>query len=156
MSEKPDFHPPTDLVWSDAFLLGYGPMDTVHEEFVEIVSAMVKGPDEGLLASLERFAEHARSHFGTEDQWMKETEFPARECHTDEHAAVMSSVEEVLALARSGNTAQVRPLAQELARWFPGHADYLDSALAHWMFKRSHGGKPVVLRRLNLTQDATP
>jgi hemerythrin len=87
---------------------------------------------------------------------MRETEFPARDCHTDEHAAVMKSVEEVLALARAGDTAQIRPLAKELARWFPGHADYLDSALAHWMFKRSHGGKPVVLRRLNLTQDTTP
>ena len=31
--------------------------------------------------------------------------------------------------------------------WFPGHADYLDSALSHWMFKRRFGGKPMVLRR---------
>jgi hypothetical protein len=29
----------------------------------------------------------------------------------------------------------------------PGHADYLDSALAAWMSKQIDGGKPVVLRR---------
>jgi hypothetical protein len=40
-----------------------------------------------------------------------------------------------------------RRLGSELAAWFPGHADYLDSALAHWMCKRTLGGKPVVLRR---------
>jgi hemerythrin len=40
-----------------------------------------------------------------------------------------------------------RSFLQELARWFPGHADYLDSALAAWMCKRQFGGKPVVLQR---------
>ena len=38
-------------------------------------------------------------------------------------------------------------LAQALADWFPGHATYLDSALAHWMFHRRFGGKPVVIHR---------
>ena len=37
--------------------------------------------------------------------------------------------------------------AEHLLAWFPGHADYLDSALAHWMCKQRLGGKPVVLRR---------
>jgi hypothetical protein len=34
-----------------------------------------------------------------------------------------------------------------LFEWFPGHADYLDSALAAWMTKQTMGGKPVVFRR---------
>jgi len=38
-------------------------------------------------------------------------------------------------------------LAIHLFQWFPGHADYLDSALAAWMSKQVYGGKPVVLRR---------
>ena len=42
-------------------------------------------------------------------------------------------------------TAIGRDFAAELERWFPGHADYLDSALAAWMCKRQFGGKPVVL-----------
>ena len=31
--------------------------------------------------------------------------------------------------------------------WFPGHADYMDSALATWLVKKSHDGRPLVLRR---------
>ena len=27
--------------WSDKFLLGYGPMDNVHREFVELVNALL-------------------------------------------------------------------------------------------------------------------
>ena len=46
-----------------------------------------------------------------------------------------------------GNFGVVRELAQALMDWFPGHADYMDSALALWMVKRSHGGAPLVFRR---------
>ena len=38
-------------------------------------------------------------------------------------------------------------LSDSLEAWFPGHADYLDSALSHWMCKLRWGGKPVVIRR---------
>jgi hemerythrin len=78
---------------------------------------------------------------------MRETDFPARDCHIDEHAAVLKSSGEVLALALNGNTSEPRRFVEELARWFPGHATYLDSALAAWMCKRQYGGKPVVLHR---------
>jgi hemerythrin len=78
---------------------------------------------------------------------MVDTDFPARDCHIDEHAAVLKSVEEVQALVAGGNTAIVRSMADELARWFPGHADYLDAALAAWRAKRRWNAKPVVFRR---------
>ena len=45
-------------------------------------------------------------------------------------------------------------LAQSLADWFPGHADYLDSALAQWMVKKQLGAIPVVVRK-NLKFDQT-
>ena len=61
--------------------------------------------------------------------------------------AVLGSAREVEPLVAAGNIAIGREFAAELARWFPGHADYLDSALAHWLVKKSAGGKPVVLRR---------
>ena len=37
--------------WSDAFLLGYDPMDKLHEEFVNIV-ARLQAADDGALSSL--------------------------------------------------------------------------------------------------------
>ena len=65
----------------------------------------------------------------------------------NEHAAVLKSVREVQELLALGDTGVCRRLARELANWFPGHADYLDSALAHWMCQQRLGGKPVVIRR---------
>jgi hemerythrin-like metal-binding protein len=137
----------TSLHWTDAFLLGYAPMDDVHREFVDLVARMQDATDTDIAGLLGAFAAHAQAHFDTEDRWMRDTGFPALECHIDEHAAVLRSVAEVQTLVAQGNVAICRDLARELAAWFPGHADYLDSALAHWMCKQRLGGKPVVLRR---------
>ena len=134
--------------WTDSFKLGYAPMDETHHEFVEIVNAMLSGPDQDLLKHLDAFAVHGEAHFAQELAWMQETDFPSTDCHADEHNAVMKSVYEVRdILAAGGNPAVARGLAEELARWFPGHADYLDSALAQWLVKRKSGGVPLVFRR---------
>jgi len=135
------------LHWTDDFLLGYGPMDTVHQEFVDIVGRLQRAADAELPALLDALAAHAQSHFDQENRWMTESDFPARDCHIDEHAAVMNSVQEVRELVATGRYDVARSLADELAKWFPGHADYLDSALAHWMCSKRLGGKPVVIRR---------
>jgi hemerythrin len=146
--------PEPDLQWTDRLLLGYAPMDDEHRDFVVCVRALQQAAPEQVLARLDDFAVHAERHFGAENRWMEETEFPARQCHIDEHAAVMKSVAEVRAVVAAGNTGIVRSLADELARWFPGHADYLDSALAAWMAKRRWNAKPVIIRRGIL--DKTP
>ena len=78
---------------------------------------------------------------------MTQSGFPPRQCHIDEHAAVLRSAEEVQAVVAQGRLEPARRFATALVDWFPGHADYLDAALAHWMCKQQHGGKPVVLRR---------
>lgn len=137
------------LVWSDARLLGYMPMDDVHKEFYEVALGLVTCSNETALHAIEAFEKHAVSHFGQEDEWMRSTNFPPRDCHIDEHTAVLKSVGEVREMVREGRAGAelVRDLGMHLFEWFPGHADYLDSALAAWMTKRTMGGKPVVLKR---------
>ena len=147
MITNPDMASPTDFSWTDAYLLGYPPMDDTHREFVDIVAALLAADDQGVAALLEAFARHAEAHFAQEHDWMDQTEFPAAQCHKDEHNAVMKSVRDVQTIVAAGNTEEARSLARALKDWFPGHADYMDSALAAWMSKKKHGGKPVVLRR---------
>ncbi len=122
-------------------------MDAVHQEFVAIASRLNSAGDSELPQLLEEFATHTRAHFEMEDRWMVETDFPPRECHIDEHAAVMQSVDDVRILLAKGDTEVCRRLVQELILWFPSHAQHLDSALAHWISKLRTGGKPVVVRR---------
>jgi hemerythrin len=135
------------FTWSDNFLLGYGPMDETHREFVELVEGLLTCADVEMAERLARFAAHSEAHFADELQWMQATDFPATQCHADEHAAVMKSVREVQELVQAGNVEIARSLAQELARWFPGHAGYLDASLAQWIVKKRTGGTPIVLKR---------
>lgn len=128
--------------------LGYAPMDKVHAELDELLQrARSVSLPEDWRELLQAIDTHLREHFGAEDRWMRETLFPARDCHMDEHAAVLKSSEDVLALAEVGDLRAAPSFVDELSRWFPGHADYLDSALAAWMCKRKFGGRPVVLHR---------
>ncbi len=140
--------PITPLTWQDNFTLGYGPMDATHEEFVAHVARLQAAPDAQLPALLDALIAHTRDHFEEENRWMRETQFPPGDCHVEQHDAVLASMSEVQQLlTNEGRVDLCRSLVQALAEWFPGHAAHLDSALAHWMFKRQFGGKPVVLRR---------
>jgi hemerythrin len=118
-----------------------------------LVNALLTCPDDEMAVRLDAFARHAENHFSDELKWMKATDFPSTDCHDDEHNAVLKSVREVQAVVAQGRIPVARDLAQELVRWFPGHADYMDSALAHWVIKKRHGGAPIVLRRGIKTTD---
>lgn len=137
------------FTWSDGRLLGFQPMDDLHRAFYGAVHALLRCDESTMCTALDAFEAHARVHFDLEGTWMVSTGFPPRECHIEEHAAVLKSVEEVRQSIVQGcaGVELAHDFARCLAGWFPGHADYLDSALAAWMSKRIFGGQPVVLRR---------
>lgn len=138
----------TGFPWSDRYLLGHGPMDDTHRAFVDLVDALLTVADADLAVALAALAEHAQAHFEQEKSWMDEG-FPARDCHLEEHDKVLASVTAVQAELALGNCALVRDLAQALKDWFPGHADYMDAALAQWLVKRRYAGAPIVLKRFS-------
>lgn len=138
---------PAAASWHDDLRLGWAPIDAVHEEFHQLVTALCAASDAAMPAALAAVHRHCREHFATEERWMEETDFPARACHADEHAAVLASLGGVEGRVAGGDFDAGRRLARALVDWFPGHADYLDAALAHWMCKKRLGGQPIVLRR---------
>jgi hemerythrin len=127
--------------------LGYEPMDSMHDELAHLLALFTAPGAVVDLRALNQVHDHLTRHFAEEDAWMTGSDFPPRDCHMDEHAAVIRSCAEVLALAETGDLAAAHGFIQALADWFPGHADYLDSALAAWMCHRRFGGKPVILHR---------
>lgn len=137
------------VLWSDDRLLGYGPMDETHREFYDVVFRLLTCQASNALQALAEVTRHAREHFEQENGWMRSTGFPSAQCHIDEHDAVLRSLAEVGQALREGRASEslAHQLAEHLLAWFPGHADYMDSALAAWMSKRQYGGKPVVVKR---------
>jgi len=137
------------LKWSDAHLLGYGPMDESHKDFYDVAIALLKCSSYNALAAIAAFERHAVEHFKQEEQWMLETGFPLRSCHIEEHAAVLSSVSQVHQTIAAGDldVRLAHDLAYHLLQWFPGHTDYLDSALVSWLCRIKHGDNPVISGR---------
>jgi hemerythrin len=121
-------------------------MDDVHEEFVSLVRNLRTASPDEIPGTLRTLWIHTEEHFAQEERWMEETRFPARDCHAKEHSAVLASIAGVSRKVATGQIDAALELARALIDWLPGHANYLDSALAHWMCKKHFGGKPIVFR----------
>lgn len=139
----------TRTAWSDACLVGMPQMDHMHEEFFLVARRLLACHSTNAGRCLDEFIDHARRHFKQEDEWMERTGFPPRECHIKEHEDVLLSALDLRSALVAGQieASKLQEFASFLFQWFPGHVDYLDSALAAWMSQQQHGGKPVVLRR---------
>lgn len=118
------------LEWSDALALEMPAMDETHREFVDLLAQVEAAPDDGLLAQWRSLVEHTDAHFGREDQWMQQTRFASSNCHSVQHKVVLQVMREGLARGEAGDLGMVRQMAQELAIWFPQHAQSMDAALA--------------------------
>lgn len=128
-------------------VLGHAEMDDVHAEFEQLLACASCCSDSELLATVDALTAHLESHFAMEERWMSHGDFPPRECHTAEHAAVLRSAADVRQLLVAGNFVVGRSFIRALREWFPAHATYLDSALATWICKQRLGAKPLVFHR---------
>ncbi|MES2187375.1 MAG: hemerythrin domain-containing protein [Pseudomonadota bacterium] len=117
----------------------------MHAEFEQLLAHALATEDAAMPDALQALGRHLQAHFAEEEGWMEQSGFPARDCHRDEHAAVLHSLTEVIAAVSLHRFETGRAFLRELDAWFPAHADYLDSALAAWMCKHRYGGRPVVL-----------
>jgi len=135
------------LTWRDEFLVGHGEMDSTHREFVDCVDALLCAPDGQQGTALDAFADHVKRHFNEEDSAMRDSNYGSAGCHTDEHAAVLKSLEEVRCALAQGRHDVVRDFALALADWFPRHAEVMDLGLARWLNQRRLGGSPVLIQK---------
>lgn len=115
------------LAWSDGLVLGLAAMDHTHQEFVDLLAQVAIADDEAVLAVWDALVEHTQAHFDQEDRWMRDTGFASGNCHATQHRVVLSVMREGTA---SGQVAMIRQMADELAAWFPTHAQTMDAALA--------------------------
>ncbi|ABM40049.1 bacteriohemerythrin [Polaromonas naphthalenivorans] len=141
--------------WEDKLLIGHEQMDDEHQAFAHIIQALLKAPDNAIASCLADVIAHATQHFAQEDEWMCNLDFPARQCHMDEHAAVLRSAAGVKLRVHAGDHQAARLFSQELAAWLPPHVQHLDSALAAWICKLAWNAKPLVFHRQSRTRAAT-
>ncbi len=136
-----------ELLWSDALSLDMPAMDDTHREFVDLLALVHHANDEGIVACWSQLVEHTQEHFDREDAWMQQTAYATGNCHAMQHQVVLQVMREVLRRGREGDVAIVRQIADELALWFPEHAQSMDAALSFHL--RSVDFDPVTGRVRN-------
>lgn len=118
------------IEWSDALVLDFEPIDTLHHTFVDLLAQAQRASDTDLPQAWTSLVNHTMALFDWEDAWMQRTGFSSASSHTLQHRVVLNLLREGLALARSGQLSAVREMAAELAAWFPRHTQAQDAALA--------------------------
>lgn len=131
----------------DDFLTGHQKMDHLHQEFYELLEQLRQASQANAAACLLALIGHCKEHFGQEDQWIAESKYRAGDCHVQEHAQVLASLEEVHSRLCNDDHRALPRLIEALESWFPGHVQHLDSALAHWLADQQWKAQPIVFRR---------
>ena len=82
--------------WSDALALGLPVMDDTHEEFFQMLAALIAAPENEVVERWSELVTHTQAHFAREDQWMTATGFSSSNCHISQHHAVLEVMLETL------------------------------------------------------------
>jgi hemerythrin len=99
---------------------------------------MHEAADDEMLEILDQFIAHTETHFGQEQRWMEELEFPPLTCHVGEHEGVLEIAREVRRRAAAGEAHFGKVLAQGVAEWFANHATSMDLILAQYIKERGY------------------
>jgi hemerythrin-like metal-binding protein len=128
------------------FEVGFEPMDELHREFRDLLTALASpdGGDYG--AHLLALHEHLLRHSAIEEQWMKGSDFPSCACHRQEHEMLLEVISEVRRRCDAGDVEVVQRLAAELPRWFEIHANTMDAALAFHLRERGVTPQPAATK----------
>lgn len=119
------------LQWDDKLQLDLPELDTVHREFVDLLTHAESADDAALLALWHTIVSHTEEHFAMENRWMLATGFAPDNCHFHQHQAVLDILRDGAAKGAQGDLAAIRAMIPDLAHWFSYHAKTMDAALVY-------------------------
>ena len=128
--------------------LGDAELDDDHARLEELARHLRDVPSE-IVRGIEALCDHAYLHFEMEDSVLRIMKDGNAQCHMDEHAAVLKSLDEVRQrLSHHGMTEDAksllaRRLATQLLDWLPRHVHEMDASVASHRSKLRFGGSPV-------------
>lgn len=70
-------------------------MNDEHDEFLRLILLFQCAGPPQLMGTLDKLRGHAGMHFASEDEDLRQLRGSNADCHLDEHAAVLKSLDEV-------------------------------------------------------------
>lgn len=134
---------------SEPALLGDAPLDHDHAQLFRLCRALLDVPGDAIRPALAQLRAEMGAHFASEDADLRRLGGNNADCHLDEHAAVLASLDEVHLILGEPQTSQavaqrlMSSLALELLRWLPEHVSEMDANLAAVRSQSRFGGVGV-------------
>lgn len=130
--------------WPGNLPVGVPAIDADHEALVRILNDLHEivvtgsgGRDGADL--LLRFVRRARNHFRREEDLMAAHGYPATAAHRQEHAELLTVLSFLLDAVRTGQAMLDADALDYLRRWLCGHIENSDTAVAHFLLRRTAG-----------------
>lgn len=122
------------LSWQDSYSVGVACIDAEHKQLISMINrAFDDSKKETDLVILERLAAdmrmYAMVHFATEEELMKEHDFPHSEKHIKNHKMFLKKALEAEQAVENGEDANPIEFVNFLADWLSGHILEVDKAL---------------------------
>lgn len=120
-------------------LLNYINMDKFHLEFVDIYNSLEEENIEGYKNVMMRIFEQTKLHFCSEENLMKEHNYPRSKEHSDEHKKVLYEMEYFIksSVTPVGKKILKSYYREALPYWFDSHLLSMDSDLASFLKNNS-------------------
>jgi len=128
----------TKLVeWSDSLSVGIDEIDAQHRVLVNLVNEMHEAIEQGRGSEavgvvLTRLGEYTRIHFAVEESLMRLLGYPDLERHKEEHAELMTRLQELRQRFESGSSALDGDLMSLLKVWLTRHIMESDQQYAQF------------------------
>jgi hemerythrin len=115
-----------EVAWNARYNTGIQIVDEQHQELFQIVDRLRRmvqdGADRaGIEALLEVLVACTERHFATEEAFMAKVGYPDLGSHLDEHASMLSSLQELLTKFQESNQAMALMVPTFMEGWLKHH-----------------------------------
>jgi hemerythrin len=114
-------------------LVGFKPIDDLHREFQDILDALLDPSEADFGQDLLGLHEHLLRHCATEEEFMRQEDYPHAERHARAHRILLESVSDARRRFDGGDIDGTRRFCAELLGWFAVHAQTEDAELAGYL-----------------------
>jgi len=129
--------------WTPRLTTHVDMIDEQHKELYQrlndVVNAIMqgKGKDE-VEKFIDFLIEYTRFHFGTEERYMEQFQYPAMQAHKSDHVRLTDEVRAMAESlrARGADSMLVVSVTQKMGQWLGDHIGTMDTALGSYLKAR--------------------
>jgi len=128
------------IEWNDKYCMGISIIDEEHKKLIGILNKTIHAKEhsdnkEELKEVLEEMTKYVLEHFGTEEDYMKEFNYPEYQHHSKEHYAFFTKTIAYFDRVVNGDYHISNELIKYLKQWLVNHIQGSDRQYMDWFKK---------------------